>query len=312
MKIFKNFNIPENFKFSVLAIGNFDGVHKGHQKVFLEAINCARKNKIKFGVMTFNPIPSMFFNKNLKNFRLSSQKQKNILLKKFGTDFVLDVKFDKKFSKINAQNFIKTILYKKIKPKYIFVSNNFKFGNKRFGNVNLLKKNSRQYNYKVVTTKPFKHNIKTVSSTLIRKSLQEGNIELANKLLSRNWFVDGIVQKGKKLGKKLGYATCNIKIKNYTLPKIGVYAVKTQIEKNKKIFGGIANFGYRPTFGGKKLLLEVNIFRLKKNLYNNNLKIFFVKYIRGEKKFKDSTSLIRQINKDVVFAKKHLKMKLIL
>ena len=112
-----------------------------------------------------------------------------------------------------------------------------------------------------------------VSSTLIRKSLQKGHIDFANTLLSRTWFIDGVVKGGKKLGKKLGYPTCNINIKNYVLPKIGIYTVKVLIGKNKKIFNGIAYLGYRPTFGGKEIVLEVNIFGIKKNLYKKVLRV---------------------------------------
>ena len=121
-----------------------------------------------------------------------------------------------------------------------------------------------------------------------------------------------MVQKGKKLGKKLGYPTCNIKIKSYVLPKIGIYTVKVLIEDNKKFMNGIAYLGYRPTFGRNKIMLEVNIFGIKKNLYKKKLRVYFLKFIRGEQKFENSSSLIRQMNKDVIFAKKSLKAKLAL
>ena len=164
----------------------------------------------------------------------------------------------------------------------------------------------------MINTKVLKYKGKIISSTRIRKYLQNGHLDLANTLLSRTWFIEGIVRKGKKLGKKLGYPTCNINIKNYVLPKIGIYVVKVLIEKNKKIFDGIAYLGYRPTFGGKGIILEVNIFGIKQNLYKRTLRVYFLKFIRGEQKFKDSTSLRKQMNKDVIFAKKSLKTKLAL
>ena len=176
----------------------------------------------------------------------------------------------------------------------------------------MLKKFSEKYDYRLMNTLAFKHKGRLVSSTLIRKSLQNGNLDLANALLSRTWFIEGVVQKGKKLGKKLGYPTCNIDIKNYVLPKIGIYTVKVLIGKNKKIWNGIAYLGYRPTFGGKKIMLEVNIFGIKKNLYKKGLKVYFLKFIRGEQKFSNSRSLMKQMNKDVIFAKKSLKAKLAL
>jgi len=305
MKIFNNFIISKKYKKSSLAIGNFDGVHKGHQKVF----KYAKKDKLKFGILTFTPLPVMFFNKKIKNYRLASEDEKFRLLKKFNVDFVVNIKFNKNFSKMTANNFIKNIIYKKINPRKIFVSNNFKFGNKRKGNVSLLRRFEKIYDYKLFKIAPDKHKKKIVSSTKIRKLLQKGNINLANKLLSRTWLIDGYVVKGKKLGRKLGYRTCNIRIKNYVLPKAGIYAVKLLIGSKKKLYPGVAYIGSRPTFEGKEVFLEIYIFGIKKNLYKKKLRAYFVKFIRPDKKFKNSSGLVNQMNKDVISAKKGLKGK---
>ena len=310
MKIFNSLSISKNYKGHVIAIGNFDGVHKGHQKVFNEAKKYSKKNKIKFGVMTFNPLPIMFFNKNITNYKLTLQNQKFKLFKRYGIDFVVNAKFNRKFSKITAKKFIHNIIYKKISPKLIFVSNNFKFGNKRKGNVNLLKRFEKKYDYKLFKIVSHKYTKKIVSSTRIRKLLQTGNIDLTNKLLSRIWLIDGFVVKGKKLGRKLGYRTCNIRIKNYILPKAGIYAVKVSIGKQKKLHSGVAYLGSRPTFKGKEVLLEIYIFKINKNLYKKKLRVYFIKFIRSDKKFKNSLGLVRQMNKDVILAKKGLKGKL--
>ena len=312
MKVFNNPSISDRYKGSAIAIGNFDGVHKGHQKVFNHAKKLARKNKIKFGILTFTPLPVMFFNKKVKNYRLISENQKLKIFKRYGVNFLINVKFNKSFSKISAIKFIENIIYKKINPKLIFVSNNFKFGNKRKGNVHLLKKFEKKYDYKLLITNPFKQQEKIISSTLIRKHLQSGNINLANKLLSKTWFIDGIVNSGKKLGRKLGYRTCNIDIKNYILPKTGIYAVKVKIGSKKQIYSGVSYLGSRPTFGGKKVFLETNIFNFRKNLYKKKLRVFFLKFIRKDRKFKNSVELIKQMNKDVIFATKGLKAKLVL
>ena len=312
MKIFNNLKLSKKYKNSALAIGNFDGAHKGHQKIFRQTKKIAKKNKIKFGVLTFTPLPVMFFNKKIKNYRLATESQKINFLKKNNVDFVINVKFDKKFSKINALDFIKKIIYKKINPKLLAVSNNFKFGRNRLGDVNLLKKFSKSFNYKLLNIKPFMHGGKIISSTKIRKYLKIGNIYLANKLLSRTWFIEGKVTKGKKLGRKLGYRTCNIKIINYILPRRGIYAVKILIESEKKIYGGISYLGTSPTFNGKEVFLETNIFGIKKNLYKKKLRVYFLKFLRGDRKFKSPEELIRQMNKDVLLAKKGLKTKLTL
>jgi len=312
MKIFNSINITKNYKVSALAIGNFDGVHKGHQKIFSETRKIAKKRKIKFGVLTFTPLPVMFFYKNIKNFRLTSEDQKIKLFKKYQVDFVINIKFAKNFSKINAKDFIKKIIYKKVNPQLLSVSNNFKFGRKRKGDVNLLKKFSTKYDYRLLNVNPFKYSGKIVSSTRIRKCLKNGNIDLANKLLSRTWYIDGRVEKGKKIGRKLGYRTCNINVKNYILPKIGIYVVKISIGDEKNIYSGVAYLGPRPTFGGREIFLEVNIFGFKKDLYKKKLRVYFLKFLRKDRKFKNPVQLIRQMNKDVIFAKKGLKTKLVL
>ena len=154
MKLYKNFNIPKNHKRSIVLIGNFDGVHVGHQKLFKLANNYKKKFNLNIGVLTFEPMPKMFFNKNIKNFRISNINQKNIILKKMGVDFVITQKFDKKFSKIKSDYFIKKILSGKLKAQYIFVSNNFKFGNKREGDVNQLIKNEKIHDYKIIKPQP--------------------------------------------------------------------------------------------------------------------------------------------------------------
>tara|TARA_Y100000590_G_C15690031_1_gene1003094 strand:- start:36 stop:974 length:939 start_codon:yes stop_codon:yes gene_type:complete len=312
MKIFNTANISKNYKGGAIAIGNFDGIHKGHQKIFKKTNKFAKQKKVKFGVLTFSPLPVMFFNKKIKNYRLVSESQKFNLFLRYRVDFVININFNKKFSKITAEEFIKKIIYKKINPKSLSVSNNFKFGRKRKGNINMLKKLSSKYKYRLLNVGAYKYKKKIVSSTRIRKSLQNGNIILANKLLSRTWFVDGVVTKGKQLGRKLGYRTCNINIKNYILPKSGIYIVKIFINKENKIYNGVAYLGTRPTFGGNKIFLEINIFKLKKNLYKKKLRVYFLKFIRKDQKFKNSARLIRQMNKDVIFAKKGLKTKLVL
>ena len=311
MQIFKRASIPNNYKKSAIAIGNFDGVHKGHQKVFNETRKFAKKNKIKFGLLTFQPLPVMFFNNKIKNFRLANEDQKLKLLKKHKVDFIVNIKFNKKFSKVSAENFIKKIIYKKINPKLIAVSNNFKFGKNRKGNVKLLKKFQNNYGYSLLNINPYKYSGSTVSSTKIRKFLKNGSIDLANKLLSRTWFIDGKVQRGKKIGRTLGYRTCNVKVKDYILPKSGIYAVKVSIDGENKKYGGVSYIGTRPTFGGKENFLETNIFGINKNLYNKKIKVYFLKFLRGDKKFENSNQLIKQMNKDVILAKKGLKTKLV-
>ena len=305
MKLYKNFNISKNCKKSIILIGNFDGVHLGHQKLFKLANSYKKKFKLKIGVLTFEPMPKMFFNKDIKNFRITSIDQKNTILKSLGVDFIITQIFDKNFSKIKSDFFIKEILFKKLEAKYIFVSNNFRFGNKREGDVDQLIKNEKIYDYKIIKPQPLIIDQKVISSTYVRSLLERGNLKKTNKLLSRNWSIEGIVQKGRQQGKKIGFPTCNIDIKDYVIATPGVYAVKVKQKNSNKFLKGIANLGYRPTFNQKKILLEVHIFNFSGNLYNKYLSVEFIKFIRKEKKFKNVIQLKKQIQIDLKIAKKN-------
>ncbi len=303
VKHYSNFNIQKIHRGSIILIGNFDGLHLGHQKLFELAQSYKKKYNLKIGVVNFDPMPKMFFNKKLKNFRLSNIDQKIKLLSNLKVDFVITKKFDKKFSKTKAFNFISQILNKKLGSKFIFVSNNFRFGNKREGNVNLLKKYEKLFNYKVVKPEPLINSKKIVSSSLIRNLLEKGLLDKANNLLKRYWTIQGVVKKGRQVGKKIGFPTCNIDIGDYVLAKPGVYGVKVLRKNSKKYLKGIANLGYRPTFNQKKILLEVHLFNFSGNLYNKLLSVEFLKFIRKEKKFNNVNQLRAQIKKDLNIAK---------
>ena len=301
MKIYNNLNLNKIHRGGVIAIGNFDGVHMGHQKVINEAKKKAKKNKLPFGIMTFEPVPVMFFNKKIKNHRINSLEQKKNQLIKFDLDFLIIIKFNKLFSSLSAENFIKKITDKNIKSRYLFVSKNFKFGFKRQGNIQTLKKYEKKYKYKNVITKPSKKDNKTISSTFIREKIRAGKIMEVNKLLNRKWCIEGKVIKGDKRGRKIGFPTCNLSLEDYVVPLLGVYAVKIKTPYFAK--DGIANIGYRPTFNGQNLLLETNIFGISKILYNKVIKVSFRKFIRKEKKFKNLEILKKQIQQDIKQAK---------
>ena len=304
MKIFKNFEIPKKYTRSIILIGNFDGVHLGHQKLLKKAREYKKKYKCKIGVITFNPSPKMFFNKHLKNFKLMNLNQKISQFKKEKVDFLINQKFSKKFSKIKAKLFIDKYLNKKINSQFIFVSNNFKFGNKREGDIKLLKYHQKNCNYNVIIPSPLTKNNKIISSTLIRKLLSKGDLLKANEYLSRNWEIEGKIEKGRRVGRKIGFATCNVDIGNYIIAKPGVYSVRVKLNHISKKISGIANLGYRPTFNQKKILLEVNLFNFDQSIYNHAIRVEFIKFIRSEKKFKNIKQLTNQIKKDIKVAKR--------
>jgi len=302
MKIYKNFNIGKKFQNSAIAVGNFDGFHLGHQKVIKKGKKIAKRNKLKFGLMVFQPLPVMFFNKKLKNYRIDSLQQKIASSKKYRIDFLIIKKFDKKFSNIRSEDFIERILYKKLKTKLIFISKNFRFGKNRTGDIKLLKKRENFFKYKTNTIVPLNKKGSVISSTLIRKNIAKGKIDYANKMLGRFWTIEGLVKRGERRGRKIGFPTCNLDLTNYIVPKLGVYSAKIIVDKKTKR-KGIVNIGYRPTFGKNKLLLEAYIFGLKKNLYDKRIKVMLIKFIRKEKRFKSIVQLKKQIKIDIRKAK---------
>jgi len=297
MKIYNNTNLNLKHKKAVVAVGNFDGLHLGHQKVLKEAKIMAKKLKLPFGAITFEPMPVMFFNKKIKNHRINSLNQKKNGFKKLKLDFLVIIKFNKIFSFLTAEKFIENIIYKKINCKYLYISKNFKFGFKRKGNLKTLKFFENKFGYKSIITKPYKKNKKIISSTIIRKKITSGKINEANKLLGRKWSIEGKVIAGEKRGRKIGFPTCNLKLNNYVIPQPGVYAVK--VNGNNFAKKGIANIGFRPTFNGQSLLLETNIFGINKNLYNKVIDVHFKKFIRKEKKFQNIEELKKQIKIDI-------------
>ena len=300
MKIYKN--LKKNLKKSVIAIGNFDGVHLGHQKVLKEARLKAKKNNLNFGVVSFEPVPVMFFNKNIKNHRINNYDQKVEYLKKISPNFLRIIEFNKKFSNYEPKKFIQKIIYNNLNAKFVFVSKNFRFGKGRKGDIYTLKKFEKYFNYKTIISSPLKKEKKILSSTIIRKKISLGKVKEVSNLLGRPWCIKGIVIKGEQRGRKIGFPTCNINLKEYVIPRLGVYSVKIKI--GKKLKKGIANIGYRPTFSGKSILLEVNIFGINSNLYKRMIIVNFIKFIRKEKKFKNINELRSQISKDIKKAKK--------
>ena len=291
-------------KKSIIAIGNFDGVHKGHQEIFKLGKKIAKRKKKKFGVVTFSPLPYEFFNKNKKIIRIAQDESKINLLKKNKVDFFYICKFNKKFSLITAEQFIKKIIVHKLQASVVLVGKDFRFGNKRKGNISLLKKYGKIYNFQVLDLRLLKEKKIKISSTRIRLAIEKGRFDIVNKLLGREWSILGKVISGRKIARSLGFRTANIEIKKNISPKKGVYAVKLMV--NKKKYKGVANFGFAPTFSRNKLVLEINLFKKVPPFYGKIVEVFFIQRIRNEKKFRNKILLIKQIKKDIYKAKKIL------
>ena len=304
MKILNGYSkIKKN---TVLTIGNFDGVHKGHQKIIKQIVKLSRKKNLKSVVITFKPHPNDFLKKNCKPFKLTSEGAKIEEIKKLGIDYLTFLKFNKNFNKLPPENFVKKLV--SFRPKFIVVGYNFRFGFKREGDVYLLKKLSKKYLYTLKVIKPvISSNKITFNSTFIRKNLELGKYDIAKKMLGRNWLLEGKIIKGEGRGKKLGYPTANFVLNDYVLPMKGVYVTKSYFEKNKKKkYFGIANIGIRPTFNGKKVFFENHFFNIKNFLYRKKIFVELLAFLRKEKKFANIKVLKKQIEKDILLSKKIL------
>ena len=300
MIIFRNKYNLKVTKNSILVIGNFDGLHKGHVSILNEAARFAKNNKRKIGLLTFDPNPKEFFSKE-KNFKIISLNEKQKILSAMKIDYLIILKFNKGLRNMTAENFIEKILKEKIRPSKIVVGKEFKFGKNRVGNPNLLKK----YFYTRIALQK-KISGKKISSSEIRKLISLGKVSQVKKLLGRFWSVNGKVISGDKIGRTLGYRTANVFLNDCILPLRGVYV--TRLYLHQKIYNGISNYGVAPTFGTKKTdVLETHLFSPIKNLYKKNITIEFLKFLRKEKKFKSKKNLLDQIKKDITGAKKVFK-----
>ena len=294
----------------VVAIGNFDGVHKGHQCIIESGLNLARKKKKKMGVLTFEPHPKTVFLKKQKFFRITPFRNKFKIIKNLGIDYYFNLTFNKLISQMSASDFIQTILIEKLNASYVVTGKDFVFGKDRSGDIDLLEtmaKKSKLFNYISIEDSIQKKG-KKYSSSEIRRYLLEGKVEEVKEILGRFWNISGRVIRGEKLARKIGFPTANIDITNYSKLCFGVYIVGIKLlNKPSKIYKGIANYGIKPTFKNNFPLLEVNIFDFNSEIYGENIEITFKSFIRNEKKFKNIEYLQKQIKRDVDISKEYFK-----
>lgn len=292
----------------VLTIGNFDGVHCGHQLLLKYLCYESKKRKLPSMVMLFEPQPLEFFSSKAPA-RLTLLREKLCYLKKIGIDIVYCVKFNNFFACTTPQIFIDKFLVKKLGVQLLAVGKDFRFGSGRTGNLLLLKQAGKKYGFDVICTKIFYKNGVRISSTLIRKIILKGNFSLAKDLLGHPFFLSGRIIHGDALGRKIGIPTANICLRRRLVsPVHGVYAVNVY-GLSKKPLNGIANVGTRPTINGTHLRCEVHLFNLEKKIYGHYIKVVFHKKIRKEKKFASIKKLKKQIIKDIKTTKKIFELK---
>ena len=296
-----NFNYANEINSdTVLTFGNFDGVHLGHMLIIDKVISIAKNNNLKSAVLTFEPHPVNVFAER-KNFRITNFNQKVKILSAKGIDLLYVIDFSKEFSNVCANDFVNKVLINICKIKHIVVGSNCTFGNQKQGAISMLDNLSALYGYEVTII----HRSLEISSTVIREALLKGDIELASKFLGRPYQISGTVIKGDKRGRNLGYPTANVVAKDCLNPKQGVYVGKMNFKNT--IYNGMINVGMRPTFcSSDEIVIEMHIFDVNLNLYEKNVDIYFLSFLRGEKKFMDVEILIQQIKEDEKNAREYI------
>ena len=279
----------------ILTIGNFDGVHLGHQEILKKLVSRSKKMGLPSLVVSFSVTPETFFGR--PKARLSSFRDKHLFLESMGVDKHLLIRFNKAFSELSASSFINQILVQKIGVKHCFIGDDFRFGKGRLGDFSMLKAASHENNYTIEKLNSVLLDGLRVSSSAVRNFLTDGNFTGAEKFLGRPFSISGKIAHGDKLGRTIGFPTANISIHRKLSPVLGVYSVLVKLKS--KTYNGVCNVGKRPTLGGKKTLLEVFIFDFNEEIYGDYVTVIFKQKCREEKKFESFDELKTQIKKDV-------------
>jgi len=310
MKIIKGIeNLKRSFRNPVVTLGNFDGLHLGHQQIFKRVKQEASKIRGQGVVITFEPHPLKVLAPQKFLPLLTPFKKKMMLIEKSGIEIVLCIEFSLTFSEISASEFIENILVEKVKVKKVIIGYNYHFGKGQRGDAQTLKDAGKVFDFDVEVVEPLRVGETIVSSSKIRNLIQRGEVEEASKLLGRNYPVIGKVVGGEKRGQTLGFPTANLEISDELYPKTGVYAV--EVVWHQKRFNGLANIGSNPTFsaqtskGGEPFLLEVHILGFNENIYGKEIEVYFKKRIRDEVRFESPSLLIEQIKKDIQWAREN-------
>ncbi|AUI85343.1 riboflavin biosynthesis protein RibF [Vibrio azureus] len=295
-------NIKPRHHGCVLTIGNFDGVHKGHQRVLQQLSEKAEQLALPSVVMTFEPQPMELFARDKAPARLARLRDKFVQLKHFGLDRLFCAGFNRSFANLTAEQFICDLLVKRLGVKFLVVGDDFCFGKGRTGSFAMLEQAGRKYGFEVVSTQSVCWHDKRISSTAIRQALARGDLRAAQNMLGRNYSISGRVSHGRKLGRTIGFPTANIPLKRCVSPVSGVYVVQVHGVSEQPI-GGVANIGQRPTVNGIRQQLEVHLFDFKADLYGKHLNVELLYKLRNEEKFESFELLKKQIELDAEAAR---------
>ncbi|WP_295489116.1 bifunctional riboflavin kinase/FAD synthetase [Sphingorhabdus sp. EL138] len=289
--------MPDALRGAVVALGNFDGFHLGHQAVAGAAIAQAKAAGRPAIIATFDPHPVRFFAPQSPWFRLTTLDQRQLLFENAGADAMLVFDFDAELAATSAEDFIVKLLVERLGFSAVVTGEDFTFGKARGGNIDVLRDIGGVHGLSATAMGPVVDDAGIISSSRVRTALQDGNCATATALLTRPFTVQGIVQHGDKNGRLLGFPTANIDMGHYLRPRYGIYAVKGRLPDGR-VLNGAANLGIRPTFDPPKELLEPHFFDFAEDLYDKNIEIEFHAFIRGEAKFDSLDALIKQMAKD--------------
>ena len=299
-------NLKANQRGCVATIGNFDGVHQGHEAVIGQLREQGQELKLPAIVMLFEPQPLEFFSPESAPARLTSFREKFELLKKYGIDRLLCLRFKAALASLSAEAFIKQLLVEGLDTKRLIVGDDFRFGQGRKGDIDMLVRSGQDYGFEVIPTRTYNHEGIRVSSSRIREYLAAGEFQKAKAMLGRPYSISGKVIRGDQRGRQLGFPTANIALRHIRLPLSGVYVVRIH-GLGKVIHTGVANIGTRPVFGGKKVLLEIHLFEFERDIYGHRIEVEFLKFIRAEMRFASPGDLQEQIKRDIRESKNYLK-----
>jgi len=300
MKVHRDILSLIPFTKAVVTIGTFDGVHAGHRKLIERIKELAHQEGGESVLITFEPHPRsvIYPDESLK--LLTTLEEKTELLKSFDIDHLVVAPFTKEFSLLSAREYAEHFLFTKFHPAVVVMGYNHQFGHHRDGNIELLRKLSSQYHFRVEEIEKQLVDEIEVSSTRIRIALQEGDVETANHLLGHNYSLEGNVIKGDQLGRKLGYPTANILVEDKfkLIPADGIYAIKAHIAEGSSPVNGVMSIGMRPTVSGKHRTIEAHLFNFDQDIYQKKIKVDFIQWIRDETKFKTLELLTAQMKSD--------------
>lgn len=293
-------DLPDDVRGAVIALGNFDGLHRGHQAVIEQVREIATQHDAPIGIGLFRPHPYRYFKPDAPPFRLMSPGLREGVLGELGVDLLFELPFDETLRDMDDAEFIETVLHQGLGIRHVVVGEDYGFGKNRCGNVESLKRLCSERGIGVTTVSPVGlHKMYgKYGSTEIRKALQQGDVFHAQHMLSRPWMVDGVVAMGQQRGRTIGFPTANLDFGDLVRPKFGVYAVECHIAGEAEWRPGVANTGTRPTVDGEEARLEVHIFDFDQDIYGQRLMVRFRSFIREEQKFESFDDLRKQIARD--------------